>query len=86
MARRQSTTRNTSTQHERERVEMATTAVNLPRDNLLLLRRVAVERANKEGGRPSVSAILARLIEKHRDELEAELRDLEVKRRPTPRR
>ena len=65
---------------------MATTAVNLPRDNLLLLRRVAVERANKEGGRPSVSAILARLIESNRDELESELRDLEEKRRPTRRR
>ena len=85
MARR-SATRNTSTQSEHERVEMATTAVNLPRDNLLLLRRVAVERANKEGGRPSVSAILARLIESSRDELEAELHDLEEKRRPTRRR
>ncbi len=83
---RRSTTPKHATESERERVEMATTAVNLPRDNLLLLRRVAVERANKEGGRPSVSAILVRLIESNRDELEAELRDLEEKRRPARRR
>jgi hypothetical protein len=49
-----------------------TTAVHLPREDLALLRRVAVERAIREGGRPSVSDVLRGLIEKHRAELEAE--------------
>ncbi len=56
--------------------EMATTAVHIPRETLLLLRRLAVERVNQQGGRPSVSALLATLIESRRDELEVELRDL----------
>jgi hypothetical protein len=50
----------------------ATTAVHLPREDLALLRRVSVERANRQGGRPSVSNILRELIEQHRAELEAE--------------
>jgi len=49
-----------------------TTAVHLPREDLALLRRVAIERANRQGGRPSVSNILRELIEQHRGELEAE--------------
>lgn len=50
----------------------ATTAVHIPKDQLALLRRVAVERANREGGRPSVSNVLRDLIERHRAELERE--------------
>lgn len=51
---------------------MVTTAVYLPREDLALLRRVAVERANKIGGRLSVSDVLRGLVERHRRELEAE--------------
>jgi len=50
----------------------ATTAVHLAREDLMLLRRVSIERANRQGGRPSVSNILRELIEQHRAELEAE--------------
>lgn len=49
-----------------------TTAIHIPKEDLALLRRVAVERAIREGGRPSVSDVLRGLIEKHRAELEAE--------------
>ena len=49
-----------------------TTAVHIPREDLALLRRVAVERANRHGGRPSVSDVLRGLIERHRAELEQE--------------
>jgi hypothetical protein len=37
-----------------------------------LLRRVAVERANRDGGRPSVSNVLRDLIEANRAALERE--------------
>jgi hypothetical protein len=50
----------------------ATTAVHLPREDIALLRRVAVERANRSGGRPSVSDVLRDLIERNRAELERE--------------
>lgn len=50
-----------------------TTAIHLPRETLHLLRRVAAERANRHGGRPSVSAVLVSLVEASRDELEAEI-------------
>jgi len=50
------------------------TAVNLPADTLELLRMVAVKRATTAGsGRPSVSAVLVDLVERHRHDLEAEL-------------
>lgn len=52
----------------------ATTAVHIPKDQLALLRRVAVERANRDGGRPSVSNVLRDLIERNRAELERETR------------
>ena len=49
------------------------TAINLPSDVLELLRIVAIKRASRAGkGRPSVSAVIADLVEKHRYELEAE--------------
>jgi hypothetical protein len=50
----------------------ATTAIHIPRADLALLRRVAVERANRDGGRPSVSDVIRELVERHRAELEAE--------------
>lgn len=53
--------------------DMTTTAVHIPRATLALLRRVAVERANRKGGRPSVSAVLVELVEGQRTALEAEL-------------
>jgi hypothetical protein len=49
-----------------------TTAVHLPREDLALLRRVAVERANRDGGRPSVSDVIRGLIEQNRAALERE--------------
>ena len=51
-----------------------TTAVHLPRRTLALLQRVAVERANKRGGRPSVSSVLVELVERLRAELEREIK------------
>jgi len=54
--------------------EMTTTAIHIPKATLALLRRVAVERANLNGGRPSVSAVLVNLVEQNRAELERETR------------
>jgi hypothetical protein len=56
----------------RESEAMVTTAVHIPRDVHILLRRVAVERANEHGGRPSVSAVLTELVRRHWDEMAAE--------------
>jgi hypothetical protein len=50
-----------------------TTGINLPEQVWILLNRVAFERARKYGGRPSVSALLVDLVERHRKELEKEL-------------
>ena len=50
----------------------ATTAVHISKDQLHLLRLVAVTRANQDGGRPSVSNVLLELIEANRPELERE--------------
>ena len=63
--------------HAREAVVMPskdtiTTAIHIPKDVHDLLRRVAVERAVRVGGRPSVSAVLAELVRRHWDELTAE--------------
>jgi len=52
-----------------------TTGINLPADLWAFLNRVAFERARKYGGRPSVSALLVELVERHRKELEKELSD-----------
>ncbi len=51
---------------------MQTTSVHLPKDHLHLLRLVAVSRASRQGGRPSVSDILRELIERNRQTLESE--------------
>jgi hypothetical protein len=53
-------------------VEWLTTAIHLRRDQWLLLRSVAFQRAMKRGGRPSVSALIVDLIDKNRAELERE--------------
>lgn len=50
-----------------------TTGINLPTDMWELLNRVAFERAKGRGGRPSVSALLVDLVQRHRKELEREL-------------
>jgi hypothetical protein len=52
-----------------------TTGVNLPMDEWEMLNRVAFTRSKKYGGRPSVSALLVELVERHRKELEKELED-----------
>jgi predicted CopG family antitoxin len=40
-----------------------------------LLRRAAAAQAEKYRGRASVSAVIERLVERHRAELETEIRD-----------
>ena len=50
-----------------------TTGINLPADIWELLNRVAFQRAKRFGGRPSVSALLVDLVQRHRKELEKEL-------------
>jgi hypothetical protein len=55
-----------------------TTGINMPTDMWELLNRVAFGRAKKHGGRPSVSALLVGLVERHRDELERELKGYEA--------
>lgn len=57
---------------ERSAEPTTTTAVHLPRRTLALLRRVATERANRDGGRASVSAVIVGLVEAQREELERE--------------
>jgi hypothetical protein len=52
--------------------DKATTAIHIPKQTWDLLRRVAYKRALATGGRPSVSALVAELVERHRAELEAE--------------
>lgn len=52
--------------------DWVTTAIHVPRDVLVLLRRVAVERANQQGGRPSVSAVLVDLVRTNQEALEKE--------------
>ena len=49
------------------------TGLHLPSDLWQLLNRVAFERARTRGGRASVSALLAEMIEKNRKALELEL-------------
>ena len=50
-----------------------TSGINLPVDVYQLLNRVAFSRSLKNGGRPSVSALLVDLVQRHRKELEKEL-------------
>ena len=55
-----------------DEARMTTTAIHIPLEALALLRLVAVQRANREGGRPSVSAVITDMVEQHRAELERE--------------
>jgi hypothetical protein len=52
--------------------EYVTSALHIKKDLLALLRHAAVARANRLGGRPSVSALISELVERHREELEKE--------------
>ena len=54
--------------------EMRVTSIHIPRDLLRLLRIAAAIRADRQGGRPSVSAVIVDVLERHRDEIEAETR------------
>jgi hypothetical protein len=58
--------------NEEERTHR-TTGINLRSDLWELCNRVAFSRAKRHGGRPSVSALLTDLIERHKKELEREL-------------
>ena len=49
-----------------------TTAIHIPETTWKLLRAVAFHRAQVEGGRASVSKLIAELVERHRAELERE--------------
>lgn len=70
MPKRTSPSKPAPEQAERTHV---TSGINLPVDVYQLLNRVAFSRSLKNGGRPSVSALLVSLVEKHRKELEKEL-------------
>ena len=48
------------------------TSIYMSAGTLRLLRNVAASRAEKHGGRPSVSDVVRELIEGHRKELERE--------------
>ena len=50
-----------------------TSGINLPVEIYELLNRVAFSRSLKNGGRPSVSALLVDLVQRNRKELEKEL-------------
>ena len=52
--------------------KMQVTSLHLPTDLLYILRMVAVSRANKFGGRPSVSDVVRELLESHRRHFDAE--------------
>ena len=71
MAKRTAPTKAQPDQPERTHM---TTGINLPVAIWELLNRVAFERSKKYGGRASVSALLVDLVERHRKELEKELK------------
>lgn len=52
--------------------ETITTAIHIPKPTWRLLRAVAFRRAQDQGGRASVSKLIAELVERHRRELERE--------------
>ena len=51
---------------------MAITSIHLPRELLTLLRFASIIRADRHGGRPSVSDVIRDLLERHRAEIEVE--------------
>lgn len=50
-----------------------TTAIHIPKETWTLLRAVAFRRAQRTGGRASVSKLIAEVIERCREDLEKEL-------------
>lgn len=70
MPKRTTPPKRQSEQTERTHV---TSGINLPVEIYELLNRVAFSRSLKNGGRPSVSALLVDLVLRHRKELEKEL-------------
>jgi hypothetical protein len=70
MSKRTTPSKPTPEQSERTHV---TSGINLPVEIYQLLNRVAFSRSLKHGGRPSVSALLVDLVQRHRKELEKEL-------------
>jgi len=56
----------------RRSTQSLTTAIHLPRNTWELLRTVAFKRAQRTGGRASVSGLIVELVEKNRDSLETE--------------
>jgi hypothetical protein len=57
-----------------ERAATITTAIHIPKHTWNLLRAVAFRRAQDQGGRTSVSRLVAELVERHRVELEREIK------------
>ena len=55
-------------------VQTITTAIHIPKTTWSLLRAVAFRRAQNQGGRASVSKLLAELVERHRGEFEHEIK------------
>ena len=52
--------------------KMQVTSVHLPSDLLYMLRMVAVTRARRSGGRPSVSDVIREMIESNRRQFHEE--------------
>ncbi len=62
----------TSTRRTTASAGMAITSIHLPRELLTLLRFASINRADRHGGRPSVSDVIRDWLERHRDEIEDE--------------
>lgn len=60
-------------EHDSE-VKSVTTAIHIPENAWKLLRAVAFHRAQDQGGRSSVSKLIAELVERHREEFENEIK------------
>ena len=65
-----------ATKKPKEIRAIVTTTISLPKKTLTLLRRVALERAEKEGGRNSVSRVIQSLVSDRKAELMAELKHM----------
>ncbi len=50
----------------------AITSIHISKNMLTLLRIAAIKRAERDGGRPSVSNVIRDLLERHRREIEKE--------------
>jgi hypothetical protein len=59
---------------KKTKADYVATAIHIPKEMLNMLRLVAAYRANREGGRASVSNVIVQIIEGHRQELEAEIK------------